>query len=140
MTRLLPLVFLALSQLPIGTAASACGGADLTVSSLRVASVHNGRYLISYRLEATATNAGRAAQVSNVLQFLDVKQYGKRLDDRGIPPLRPGQSYKVVYVWQRAVDAGKGTTPLNFRIRVVSPLPLGNDDCNPTNGAKGIWF
>jgi len=138
MTRLLPLVFLALSQLPIGSAASACAGPDLTVTSIRVASVHHGRYLISYRLVATVTNVGRAVQVSNVLQFLDVKQYGKRLDDRGIPPLRPGQSYKVVYVWRRAIDAGKGTTPLNFRIRVVSPLTHG--DHNPISGGKGIWF
>lgn len=138
MTRLFPLVFLAVSQLPIGTAASACDGPGLVVASIRVASAHHGRYLISYRLVATVTNVGQAAQGSNVLQFLDVKQYGKRLDDRGIPPLRPAQSYKMVYVWRRAVDAGKGTTPLNFRIRVVSPLTPG--DCNPISGGKGIWF
>jgi hypothetical protein len=130
MIRAIALVPLALAQVPIGTAAAACAGATPTVASVSLQNVTPSRYLNYYHVTARVTNRGSEAKPSNVLQFVDVVQYGDRLDDRGIPPLAAGQSYTIVYVWKRAVDAGKWTTPLDFRIRPVSPMPAGSENCS----------
>jgi len=123
-------VFVA-AQLPGVAAAASCGP---TVTAVTVHSVTPTRYLNYYRVVATVTNRGDQAQAANVLQFVDINQYGDRLDDRGIPPLAPGQSYTVSYTWRRAVDAGKLTTPLDLRIRPVVP----SSDC--VGAASSITF
>ncbi len=110
-------VFVA-AQLPGIAVAASCGGPSVT--AVTVQGKDSTRYLNYYHVTATVTNRGDA-QPGNVLQFIDVDQYGDRLDDRGVPPLAPGQSYTITYVWKRAVDAGKGTTPLDFRVRPVAP-------------------
>jgi len=122
MTRTIALAVFVAAQLP--GAAVSCGSPAVT--AVRVHSVTPTRYLNYYHVTATVTNRGDETQAANVLQFVDVNQYGNRLDDRGIPPLAPGQSYTVSYTWKRAVDAGKWTTPLDFSIRPVAPLS-GND-------------
>jgi hypothetical protein len=139
MIRTAALVAFALAQLA-EVAAAACGRAGPTITSVTLHSVTPSRYLNYYDVTATVTNHGGQGQAANVLQFVDVTQYGGRLDDRGVPPLAAGQSYTITYVWRRAVDAGKWTTPLDFRIRPVAPLPLGNADCVPTNVSSSITF
>lgn len=140
--RVLTLILVILVQIPLATAAVACPGADLAMTSLTVGSMAkdaNG-YLNDYRLVAKVTNVGDARQASNVLQFVDFNQYGARLDDRGVPPLRPGESYVVTYVWRRSVDAGNQTSPMSFHLRVSSPLPAGENECNSSNDARSIQF
>jgi hypothetical protein len=117
--RAMSLVFFVLSLGPI--AAAACSSASPAVTAVTLQSVTRTPYLNLYKVSATVTNSGGEAQSGDVLQFVDVVQYGGRLDDRGIPPLGPGQSYTVTYVWPRSADAGKLTSPLNFRIRYVGP-------------------
>lgn len=134
--RWLSLIFFAAVLAPLG--ASACPGPDLAITSLYVASVAHTQYLTLYRVVGTVRNAGQDMQPGNTLQFVDVNQYGNRLDDRGIPPLKPGESYSVSYVWPRAVDAGLRTTPLEFRLRGVSPS--GTQVCMPANGVRAIVF
>ncbi|HEY6327022.1 MAG TPA: hypothetical protein VIW73_10985 [Candidatus Cybelea sp.] len=125
MVRTIALVVFVAAQLPGIAVAASCGGP--TVTAVAVQSMNATRYLNYYHVTATVTNRGDAGQAGNVLQFIDVNQYGDRLDDRGVPPLATGQSYTITYVWKRAVDAGKWTTPLDFSIRPIAPLPSG--DC-----------
>ncbi len=139
MARTLILGFLLISQAPTGAAASVCSGADLAMTSVTVQSVAKTQFLNNYRLVGTVTNVGGTTQPSNVLQFVDINQYGNRLDDRGVPPLAPGQSYTVAYVWKRAVDAGSFTTPLTFHLRGV-PVSPGAEDCKPVNDSHAIQF
>ncbi len=56
------------------------------------------------------TNLGSAGQPNNTLQFVDIWQYGNKLDDKGIPPLAPGQSANFSYMWQRSAEAARGST------------------------------
>jgi hypothetical protein len=114
--RAMSLVFFVLSLGPI--AAAACSTANPAVTAVTLQSVTRTPYLNLYHVSATVTNNG-AAQSGDVLQFVDVVQYGGRLDDRGVPPLAPGQSYTVTYVWPRSSEAGRLTSPLNFRIRTI---------------------
>lgn len=125
MVRTIALAVFVAAQLPGMALAASCGGP--TVTAVTVQSMNSTRYLNYYHVTATVTNRGDAAQAGNVMQFIDVNQYGDRLDDRGVPPLAPGQSYTITYVWKRAVDAGKWTTPLDFRIRPIAPTSAG--DC-----------
>ena len=140
MTRVSIVALFILAQAPVAAAASTCGGPDLAMTSVSVQSVTKTRFLNKYRVVGTVTNVGSAGQASNVLQFVDFNQYGIRLDDRGVPPLAPGQSYTVAYVWNRSVDAGNWTTPLTFSLRGVSPVPVTLNDCNPANDSFNIRF
>jgi hypothetical protein len=138
--RPLTVALVILAQTPIAAAAATCRGADLAVTSVSVQRVTKTRYLNEYRVVGIVTNVGGEGQGSNVLQFVDINQYGHRLDDRGVAPLRPGQSYVVSYIWKRSVDAGNWTTPLSFHLRGVAPLPVTLNDCNPANDSFTIHF
>jgi hypothetical protein len=140
MFRALTAALFILAQAPVLATAATCAGADLAMTSVSVQSVTKTRFLNEYRVVGTVTNVGGAMQGSNVLQFVDINQYGSRLDDRGVPPLAPGQSYSVAYVWNRSVDAGNWTTPLSFHLRGVAPLPVSLNDCNPANDRYDIHF
>jgi hypothetical protein len=133
MTRILSLVLVALVQLPIA-AYAACDGANPAVTAVTLHGVSRTPYLNLYHVTATVTNLGNQTQSGDVLQFVDVVQYNSRLDDRGIPPLAPGQSYTITYVWPRSSDAGSMTSPLNFRMRNVAP----GQSCAPAKVNAGI--
>jgi subtilase family serine protease len=139
MIRAVALAPFILAQLSGVAVAGVCGGAGPTITSVTLQSMTPSRYLNYYHVTATVTNRGDQAQTGNVLQFVDVNQYGDRLDDRGVPPLAVGQSYTISYVWKRAVDAGKWTTPLDFRVRPVAPTSLSSD-CIPANVSSRITF
>jgi hypothetical protein len=121
MIRATALVLFLLSQIPIAGLAATCDGANPAITSVTLQGLTRTRHLDLYHVTATVTNLGSEAQPGNVLQFVDVSQYGARLDDRGVPPLGRGQSYTVSYVWPRSADAGKWTSPLDFRVRLVAP-------------------
>jgi hypothetical protein len=139
MIRTAALAAFVVTQLPGVAVAGACGGPGPTITSVTLQSMTPSRYLNYYHVTATVTNRGDQAQAGNVLQFVDVNQYGDRLDDRGVPPLAVGQSYTISYVWKRAVDAGKWTTPLDFSVRPIAPTPLSSD-CTPANVSSSITF
>jgi CARDB protein len=133
MMRTTALVLFLLVAIPTGARAATCDGAGPTITSVTLHDLTRTRYLDLYHLTATVTNLGNQAQPGNVLQFVDVVQYGARLDDRGVPPLAPGQSYTVSYIWPRSTDAGKMTSPLDFHIRLAEP----ELSCAPAKG-RGI--
>lgn len=140
MIRTAALLSIALAQLPI-CAYAECTGANPIVTSVSVIGVTKTHYLNLYRVDATVTNVGTEAQAGNVLQFIDVMQYGNRLDDRGVPPLAPGQTYTISYVWKRAVDAGNWTTPLDFRVRPVASPAADPQECSaPPSARSSITF
>lgn len=125
---------------PSANAVAGCVGADPAITSVRVQNVAGNGSVNHYTLVGTVANLGTQRQASNVLQFVDIYQYGVRLNDRGIPPLAPGESYTFSYGWQRASDAGDGTTTLHFRLRFVRPSPPGSEDCNPANDTYSVRF
>jgi subtilase family serine protease len=129
-----------LAALSANAAAASCTGADPAITSIKVQNVANDGSVNHYTLVGRVTNLGSQKQASNVLQFVDIYQNGTRLEDRGIPPLAPGQSYTFSYVWQRAADAGSNTTTFNFSIRITSPSPPGNEDCNLANDRYNLTF
>jgi hypothetical protein len=130
------LVLWAFAQLPIG-AGAACTSAGPEVATVSVRRVERTPYLNLYHVRVTVTNRANEAQAGKTLQFVDVVQYGNRLDDKGIPPLAPGESYSWTYVWKRSSDAGKGTTPLDFRYR---PYPSSQISDACVANAEGINF
>lgn len=132
-----PALFLAvvtIAQVPVAAHAAECVASSPRVAAVAVQRVDHAAYLNLYHVRVTVTNPGNESQAGNVLQFVDVSQYGDRLDDKGIPPLAPGESYTWTYVWKRSADAGRGTTPLNFRYR-----PPQSDICIAKT-AEGINF
>jgi hypothetical protein len=134
MIRSLSVVFLVVALQPAGAAAGTCAGANPAVTSVVVRAVTPGPTNI-YHLTGTVENLGSSGQPENTLQFVDIYQYGSRIDNRGIPPLAAGQSHAFTYTWLRNPEAAKGSTTLDFRIRMVQ-----GSDCNPGNGTYGITF
>jgi hypothetical protein len=129
------LVLVAVGQ-PIG-AFAACTISSPQVAAVAVQSVDHAPYLNLYHVRVTVTNRASESQPGNVLQFVDVTQYGDRLDDKGIPPLAPGESYSWTYVWKRSAEAGSGTTPLNFHYR-PSQAALASDACAASTAGINI--
>jgi hypothetical protein len=134
MSRSLSVLFLVLALQPAGAAAAACAGANPAITAVAVHDVAPGPSN-QYHIVGTVTNLGTSGQAKNTLQFVDIYQYGVHMDDRGIPPLAAGQSYTFNYTWLRNPEAARGSTMLDFRIRMVQ-----GSDCNPGNGNYRITF
>jgi subtilase family serine protease len=138
--RTFTLTAVLVAGLSANAAAASCAGADPAIVSVKVQNVTNNGSANHYTLVGRVTNLGTAKQSSNVLQFVDIYQNGTRLEDRGVPPLAPGQSYTFSYDWQRASDAGSGTTTMHFSLRMTSPSPPGSQDCNTGNDTFNVTF
>lgn len=119
---------------PVASAA-ACNGPDPAITSVVVKNVTTSGRLNTYHIVGTVTNLGSQAQPSNALQFVDIYVDRMKRDDRGIPPLRPGQSYTFGYDWSRSTDAGNGTTTAHFQMDIRQ-----GSDCNPNNGTASVTF
>ena len=126
---------------PGATAAATCAGADPAIVSVAVKGVTPSNGLNQYKIGVTVTNLGSSAQASNVLQYVDIYQKaGEKLDAKGIPPLRPGQSYSFTYVAQRSSDAGNGTTKLSFKLDMRQPSAPSSQDCDLSNDTRTVTF
>jgi|HubBroStandDraft_4_1064222.scaffolds.fasta_scaffold00004_90 hypothetical protein len=126
---------LAIATTPVAAlAAGTCDGANPTVTSVSLRAISHTAHLNLYHVTATVTNLGGQAQPGDVLQFVDVVQYGGRLDDRGVPPLAPGESYTVSYIWPRSSDAGAWTSPLDFRVRPITAFQSSNCAARKSGG------
>ncbi len=135
MIRALTAVLVVLALAPAGAPAATCAGPNPAITSVAVKNVTTDGKTNQYNIAGTVTNLGSQAQPSNTLQFVDIYVNEMKRDERGIPPLAPGQSYNFGYTWVRAVDAGTGTTTVHFRIRMVQ-----GQDCNPANGKNSLTF
>lgn len=136
MIRFLTALSILLTAVAPATAnAATCAGANPAITSVTVNNTTSTDKLNTYHIAGIVTNLGSQGQPSNTLQFVDVYSDGVKRDERGIPPLAPGQSYKFGFDWPRSTDAGAGTTTVHFRIRMVQ-----GSDCNPSNGTNSVTF
>lgn len=124
---------LLVGQSAVASASTACSGADPAIVSVVVKSVTRVGALNRYLLQGRIVNLGGTAQASNVLQFVDIYGNRAKLNDRGIPPLKPGQSYTFSYVSSRSHQAGRGTTTLVFKMDMRQPAGFSAQDCNPND-------
>ena len=115
------LTFLALIAASTGQILAACGGSNVAIASAGVQGVTRYLGLNQYHITARVTNAGGIAQPTNTLQFVNFYRDGQKLDAKGIPPLRPGESYTISYMVARSSDAGVGTTQLALQLDMLQP-------------------
>ncbi len=137
MFRIMTIALLLSAQTITASASTACAGADPAIASVAVKSVNSEGGLNRYELSGTVVNMGRTAQPSNTLQFVDIYKGSAKLDAKGIPPLKPGESYTFSYVSVRSRDAGTGTTTLAFRLDVRQP---STQDCSTGNDRHTVTF
>ena len=128
-SRTLILVAIALALVPAGVSAQRCLGGNPAITHVEVQSTHVMGKMNQYVLVGTVKNLGTANQPSNTLQFVDIYNEAQRVDSKSIPPLPASGTYHFTYDWNRAVDAGAGSTKFVFKIRMVQ-----GTNCNPSNG------
>jgi hypothetical protein len=129
--RALILGIFALALVPVGVAAqSRCLGANPAIVHVGVQTTHQVGQMNQYRLVGAVQNMGTANQPSSTLQFVDIYDGAERVDSKTIPPLTSSGTFHFTYNWNRAVDAGAGSTTFVFKIRMVS-----GTNCNPANGS-----
>lgn len=133
MNRALILGTFALALVPVGVSAQRCLGGNPAVTHAEVQSTHVVGKMNQYHLVGTVKNLGTANQPSNTLQFVDIYDGAQRVDAKTIPPLPAAGSYQFSYNWNRALDAGAGSTKFTFKIRMVH-----GTNCNPSNGGAYI--
>jgi hypothetical protein len=120
--------------------ATACIGPDPAIVSVGVKGMQSSGGLDRYTLSARVVNLGSTAQASNTLQFVNIYKGSTKLDSRGVPPLRAGQSYTFHYISDRSAQAGAQTTTLGFRMDVREPPNTGSQPCNASNGVTMVRF
>lgn len=138
--RLMVLATLALVALAQTAAPAACTGADPAIVSASAKSMTSDGQVNRYAVNVRVQNLGRRNQPSNLLQSVEIWQNDIKLDRKGLPPLKAGQSYSFTYIYQRSTDAGTGTSELTLRLKVSKPSPAGNMDCNPNNDSTTVTF
>jgi len=134
------LALVALTQTSVSVARAACSGADPAIVSATAKGPTSDGQINRYAVNIRVANLGRMKQPSNLLQSVEIWQNGIKLDVKGLPPLKPGQSYAFTYVYQRSADAGVGTSTLNLKLTMRQPSPPGNMDCNPNNDNRTVTF
>lgn len=137
MFRIMTIALLLTAQTITASASTACAGANPAITSVAVKGVNSDGGLNRYQLSGTVVNLGRTAQPSNTLQFVDIYKGSTKLDAKGIPPLKPGESYTFSYVSVRSHDAGNGTTTLAFRLDLRQPSTQG---CTTGNDHYSVTF
>lgn len=90
--------------------------ANPSILSAGVQSIATNGALKHITIRITVANQGGVRQPSNLLQSLDVLQDGEKVGKIGLQPLRPKQSQKVTYSFDRSAEADAGTTDLTFTL------------------------
>jgi hypothetical protein len=115
---------------PVGvSAATRCLGGNPAITHVEAQSTHTMGKMTTYHLVGTVTNMGTANQPSNTLQFVDIYDGAQKVDAKTIPPLTSSGTFHFTYNWNRASDAGAGSTTFVFKMRMVH-----GTNCNPSNG------
>ena len=136
--RQIVLTTLALVALAQASAPAACTGADPAILSATAKSMSSDGQVNRYAVNVRVANLGHMNEPSNFLESVEIWQDGVKLDMRGLPPLRAGQSTSFTYIYQRSADAGAGTSDLTLHL-TMRPHS-GNMDCNPNNDTTSVTF
>src|SRR5437870_1558537 len=123
--------------LMLATALAGGSCANPSIVSTGNQSVTTSGALKHYTIAITVQNIGNARQPSNLLQSIDVLQDGQRTGRIGLQPLRPHQSQKVTYSFDRSADAGDFTTELTFTLD-YNGRSGRNVDCHAGNQTTTI--
>jgi hypothetical protein len=140
MFRFAIFALLVFGQTAAASAAAGCAGADPAITSVAVKGMSSDGSINSYDLSGTVVNLGSVGQASDVLQFVNIYKGGVKLDSRGIPPLKPGESYTFSYASSRSKDAGNGSTVLRFAMDGGAQATPGSQDCDRANGQYMLSF
>jgi hypothetical protein len=124
---------LLVSSLSPAVAAASCAGADPAVLGATSTLASSSAGANHYRLSITVRNVGNRKQASNVLQFVDIYEHKVKLDAKGVPPLRVGQTYVITYDYMRATDAGDGTATFRFQLNMRQPAGISSQNCSAAN-------
>jgi hypothetical protein len=119
----------------VAAALTSC--ANPSILSAGIQSVTTNGALKHYTIVITVQNKGNLRQPSNLLQSVVVLQNGQKVDRIGLQPLRPKQSQKVTYSFDRAADASVGTTDLTFTLD-LNGRSGNNVDCHAGNETLAI--
>lgn len=103
--------------------AAACSGAEPSIVQAAVRSVSQNGDLNHYVVAVRVTNQGGAAQPGNTLQSIAVYQDGDKVDQKGLPPLRAGQSATVTYAFDRSNLSRARSTKLRFKLVFKNAVP-----------------
>jgi subtilase family serine protease len=106
---------------PLVALTGSCSGPAITAAGVQ--STHDDGDVRHYDIAITVTNHGSAAVPASVLDSVEIYQDGTKVDQKGLPWLKPGQSATVRYDFQRASDARRNSTQL--RLRLVQRDPHG---------------
>jgi hypothetical protein len=115
--------------------AAACPEPAMMQAAVR--SVTQNGDLNHYVVAITVTNQGGAAQPGNTLQSVAVYQDTDKVDQKGLPPLRPGQSATVTYAFDRSTLARARTTKLRFKLVFKNSVP-GAVACDVPNDETSL--
>jgi len=110
-----------------------CSGADPAITNVRTSQAADGE-VNAYTLNITVANLGSSRQPGNTLQSVVIYLDGQKKDEKGLPPLGPGQNYSFPYVVHRNADAARGST--SVRLHLVQSQPAAA--CSDTNATKRI--
>jgi hypothetical protein len=111
--------------------------ANPSILSAGIQSVATNGALKHYTIAITVANQGNIRQPSNLLQSVFVFQDGQKVDEIGLKPLRPKQTQKVSYSFDRAADAGAQTMDLMFTLD-LNGRSGNNVDCHAGNESFAI--
>jgi hypothetical protein len=125
---------------PVAIAATACTGADPSITNVTTTQVAGSGDLSTYALKVTVANIGSSDQPKNLLQSVDIFLDGGKKDEKGLPPLAAGADYSFTYDVRRAADAGNRTSTV--RLHLVTDRPAGDaaQSCSMANTDQRVVF
>jgi hypothetical protein len=123
-----------LAAILVGNApvAVACSGAEPAIVGAALQSRTTNGNLNHYVVAVHVKNLGSKGQPSNTLQSVEVLQNGDHVDQKGLPPLRPGQTATVFYAFDRSAGAAGHTTRLSFGLSAHA----GSTACSSADGQR----
>ena len=113
--------------LAAAVSAASCANPGIVSTGVQAVTTNNG--LSHYTLAVMVQNLGPVRQPSNLLQSLDVLQDGEKVGRIGLRPLRPHESQKVTYSFDRSADADTGSTEITFTLD-LNGRAGNNVDCH----------
>jgi hypothetical protein len=108
-----------------------CSGAVPAITKVTTSQPTSAGGINTYTLDVTVANIGSAGQPGNTLQSVAIFLDDQKKDEKGLPPLRPGQTYSFPYEVRRSADAAAGTTTVRFHL-------LNVPDCAGAKDTKRI--